>query len=66
MSREAQTVELELLWKGETAAAYLVQDEDERDVWLPKSQVEIEEGTELHSVSSFLVPEWLAIEKGLV
>jgi hypothetical protein len=64
MSRE---VELELLWKGETAAAYLVtDDEDGKDVWLPKSQVEIEEGAELQSVSSFLIPEWLAIEKGLV
>lgn len=63
MSRE---VELELLWKGETAAAYLVEDEDERDVWLPKSQVELETGSEIAHVCTFLIPEWLAIEKGLV
>jgi hypothetical protein len=65
MSRGGE-IELELLWKGETAAAYLVQDEDERDVWLPKSQVEVEASGSLHHVCTFLVPEWLAIEKELV
>lgn len=68
MSRSSEEIELEfeLLWKGETAAAYLCEDEDERDVWLPKSQVDMEEGGGLQKVTSFLVPEWLAIEKGLV
>lgn len=67
MSREAKEVELELLWKGETAAAYLVcEDEEGKDVWLPKSQVDVAEGDEPGMVTTFLVPEWLAIEKGLV
>jgi hypothetical protein len=65
MSRGGE-IELELLWKGETAAAYLVEDANERDVWLPKSQVEPAEGDEKGMVTTFLVPEWLAIEKGLV
>lgn len=63
MSRE---VELELLWKGQTEAAYLVEDEDEKDVWLPKSRVELETGSEINEACCFLIPEWLAIEKGLV
>ncbi len=69
MSRGREPVELELFWKGETAAAYMVAEDDDPDspdIWLPKSQVEPEEGAELGSAVTFLVPEWLAIEKGLV
>ena len=58
-------IELDLLWKAETAAAYLVTDNDVT-VWLPKSQVDVEESAELHEVCTFLVPEWLATEKGLI
>lgn len=66
MSRDAQQVEVELLWKGETAAAFLAEDEDEQDVWLPKSQVEMAASSTMGTPTTFLVPEWLAIEKGLV
>ncbi len=58
-------VELELIWKAETRLAYLVTN-DELEVWLPKSQVEIEDSAITGIVCSFLIPEWLAIEKGLV
>lgn len=52
-------VDLELQLKMETDKAYLVNDGD-KDVWLPKSQVE-------HSENKvFTMPEWLAIEKELV
>ncbi len=60
-----EEVELELIWKAETALAYLVTN-DELEVWLPKSQVEIEDSAIMGIVCSFLIPEWLAIEKGLV
>ena len=50
----------------ETDAAVLVTDTvPEKAVWLPKAQIEIEvsEVPGLHTVT---LPEWLAIEKGLV
>lgn len=59
-------VELELIIVARTAAAYLVSDADV-EVWLPMSQITIEEGDiEIGGVYSFLIPEWLATEKGLV
>lgn len=52
---------------AETAKAILVSDDDNRDnaVWLPKSQVEIENDGHANFVTVTL-PEWLAVEKGLV
>ena len=44
---------------GETDAAYLV-DDGEQKVWLPKSQ------TDHDGDGTFTVPQWLAEEKGLV
>lgn len=66
MSRQTDEIDLELLWKGETAAAYLCEDENEQDVWLPKSQVDMAASSTMGTPTTFLVPEWLAIEKGLV
>lgn len=45
----------------ETSAAWLVETADGEEVWLPKSQVELDDGE-----SVVRVPEWLAIEEGLV
>lgn len=63
-----QQVELKLYWKAETDKAYLVHNDfgGHEDIWLPKSQVDIEEGAQLLSECEFLIPEWLAIDKGLV
>ena len=49
----------------QTERAILVNDSDDPDkaVWLPKSQVEFEERGDLIEVT---MPEWLAIERGLV
>jgi len=67
MSREK--IELELYYVAETGLAYGV-TEDELDgptIWLPKSQVEmVDETTGLGEVAVFQVPEWLALEKGLI
>jgi hypothetical protein len=47
----------------ETNKAVLVKiDEDE--LWLPKSQIELDENS--NGVSVVQLPEWLAIDKGLV
>jgi hypothetical protein len=67
MSRKM--VELELQLKGETAAAYLVRDGDEdgdRECWLPKSQVAVISGGEIDKIIKLEVPDWLAVDKGLV
>lgn len=66
MARESEMVEIDHVeQKFETAKAYGVTegelDDDDKEViiWLPKSYVDKDGKT-------FLVPEWLAIEKGLV
>lgn len=48
--------------RHETTMAYLFHD-GTREVWLPKSMVEIET---IGSVATATMPEWLALEKGLI
>lgn len=63
----AETLQLRLV--AQTGAAWGVTEDEPDDpvIWLPKSQVEIDdEDTELGEVATFEVPEWLAIDKGLV
>lgn len=48
-----------------TMKAVLVKDaEDAREIWLPLSQVEVTGGP--GTIGEVTMPEWLAIEKGLV
>lgn len=47
-------------FKFETAAAWKVVDSKGREIWLPKSQCERNED------GSIAMPEWLALEKGLI
>lgn len=68
MSR-SDLVDLTLFIHVETAAAYRVSDtgEDKDGVWVPKSQVEVEEVPgKKGRVAVFTMPEWLATDKGLV
>lgn len=65
-----EQVELELFLVAETEKAFGIR-QDETDttselIWLPKSQVDSEENPQLNEITWFLVPEWLAVEKGLV
>lgn len=46
--------------KRETEKAYLIFDGD-KEVWLPKSQVEWDQ-----DAKTMAMPEWLATEKGLI
>lgn len=58
-------LDLELILAHRTQRAVLVKDaEDSAGVWLPLSQVEVE--GEPGQVATVTLPEWLAIEKGLV
>lgn len=59
MSRSDRLTDVAVEIKHETQAAWLVHDGDQ-DVWLPKSQCED------NGDGTFTLPEWLAIEKGLV
>jgi hypothetical protein len=64
MSRD-DAVEITVEVIKETAAAVLVTDGD-IEVWLPKSQITLmvpDEGDETRTME---IPEWLAVEKGLV
>ena len=61
MGDRQKNVEVEMHLLNETPRAYLASPTgDPRDqVWLPKSQVEFDGNV------TFVIPEWLAIEKGL-
>lgn len=60
-------LDLEMVWHGETHLAVCVSDDGERDsaVWLPKSQIEVSEGSN-PKLRTITIPEWLAKDKGLV
>ncbi|MEM1149046.1 MAG: hypothetical protein AAGI03_00605 [Pseudomonadota bacterium] len=58
---------LSLMLHQITPKAFLVSaDEDiENAVWLPRSEVEAEQDLAIDDAGDFLVPEWLAIDRGL-
>ena len=71
MSRSDETVELEMRYLARTASAYLFDDGEDSDaleVRLPQSQCEGEPrgGWTRGDIVKVTVPEWLAIERGLV
>lgn len=66
MSHKSNLKDLEVFLHHQTDRAYLVSlDGDKSDaVWLPKSQCEINGPVETYS--TLTLPEWLALEKGLL
>lgn len=60
----ADTVEIVADFVKETEQAVLVSDGD-NNVWLPKSQIDYSIN-ELTKTIVLILPEWLAIDKGLV
>ena len=67
MGKQAD-VELDVKVKAVTDKAILVSTDGTNQVWLPKSQITDWSGSDEldSSTTSVFVPEWLAIEKGLV
>ena len=63
MAKNHDIIELQVLIKRSTEKAIMVENLKRRDVWLPKSQVEIDGPT---SRTTIQLPEWLAIDKELV
>lgn len=61
-------VDLDLLFVHQTSGAVLVRlHEDADEVWLPKSQIELEESDmRRNAIYCFSMPQSLAEEKGLV
>ena len=60
---KSDLVDIAVLLKHETPKAWLVND-GAKDVWLPKSQCEVETGGGKSAICT--LPEWLARDKGLI
>lgn len=63
MSRELVDVCVAVI--GETDSAYRIEDGDTK-CWVPKSQVEWHPSGPGSRIGTMVVPEWLALEKGLI
>ena len=59
---KSSTVEI----KVEVKAILVRAGAKEKAVWLPLSQVEIEPNGAFEGIETVTLPEWLAIEKGLI
>ena len=61
---KSNLIDVACTFKHETKAAWLVNDGD-RDIWLPKSQCEVDIAGD-NTTCIVTLPEWLAIEKELI
>ena len=66
-ARKSDLIDVACCQHAETDKAILVSETGERDdaVWLPKSQIEIENDSHKNFITVTL-PEWLATDKGLI
>jgi len=60
--------EFEVVFLDETERAVLVEDDDGDEFWLPKSQIDCKatDDPAENDMIAVSVPEWLAIESGLM
>ena len=67
-TKAMQKVTLELHLHAATDRAIYVSDDGEEDnaVWLPRSQIDVDENAEIGETTSIEVPEWLAKREGLI
>ena len=65
MKRNHDIIEVATTIRHQTDKAILV-DEGKEKIWLPKSQVEIDEHDEKTGAATLSMPEWLAVDKGLI
>lgn len=60
-------IELDCYVRHETNSAFLVETGVGMKAWVPKSRVEVERRSgSLGECDNMQIPEWMAIEKGLV
>lgn len=64
MRKDHNILELSCQKKYETEKAILVLNLKDKEVWIPKSQIEVDHET--GDVVDIQIPEWLAIEKELI
>ena len=66
MMADQRIIDIECFKHAETDKAILISDngDEEHAVWLPKSQIEIEGDQD--DILTVTLPEWLAMEKGLI
>ena len=65
---KSDIIDISLILVNQTEKAILVnetEDNSGRSVWLPKSKVEFEDVTP-GTVTTVTIPEWLALDKGLI
>ena len=63
----ANDIELSVKVLRVTSAAILVDTEMSKEsVWIPKSQISDYTGNKIDYATTIFIPEWLAVEKGLV
>lgn len=62
---KSDLIEVAVQLHHETEKAWLVSDDGDRTraVWIPKSQAEIDAKGKHHELT---MPEWLALDKGLI
>lgn len=60
---QSDLIDLSVLFVRETEKAWCVDAGGKKDVWLPKSQCQLERGVR---VDTLTLPEWLAKEKELI
>ncbi len=62
---KSDLIDVEMIVHVTTKAAVLASDDGEKDnaVWLPLSQIEIEQNGKTATIT---MPTWLATEKGLI
>ena len=67
---KSELVDIQVQVKYQTGQAVLIFDPEDEDriktIWLPRSQIEIEYKGQDERSAVVTMPEWLAIEKGLV
>lgn len=59
-------VDIALDLRHETDKAFLVSSGGSEQVWLPKSQVDNSDNVKVNGSGVFVMPEWLAKDKGLI
>jgi hypothetical protein len=66
MARALVDLDLNVIRDNDNDRAILVQDDDGKKVWLPRSMIEIDYDGKKQGRATITMPEHLAIEKGLV
>lgn len=62
----SELAEIEVEIVAETTKAWKVRtDSDHEAVWIPRSQCEVEKD-EVSGIATITLPEWIAIDRGLI